>query len=61
MKKVCMFALFSFNVVVNGAWWFATIEPIALSFGAAFAALNLDLQPFLDINWKNLLVFKKDY
>ena len=34
---------------MNGAWWAAAVKPIIVSFGAAFAALNLDLEPMLDI------------
>ena len=46
--------------MVNGAWWATAVQPVILSIGAAFAALNSDLQPILDINWRNVLTFKKD-
>ena len=47
-------------MVVNGAWWIAAFQPIVLSFGAAFAALNLDVLPQIDVDFKSLLVFKQD-
>ena len=45
MKTIYIFAVFTMNLVVNGAWWIAALQPIVLSFGAAFAALNLDALP----------------
>ena len=55
-----LFGIFTLSVIVKGAWWVAAAKPVILSFGAAFAVLNLDIQPLFDINWKNLLTFKKD-
>ena len=52
--------IFALTVMVNGAWWATAVQPVILSIGAAFAALNSDLQPILDINWRNVLTFKKD-
>ena len=60
MKTACIFAVFALNFFVEGAFWAAAVQPILLSFGAAFAALNIDAQPFLDVDWKNLLIFKND-
>ena len=60
MKISCIFAVFALGVFVEGALWAAAVQPILLSFGAVFAALNIDAQPFLDVDWKNLLIFKKD-
>ena len=60
MKASCLFAVLTLSLVVNGAWWTAAIQPILLSFGAAFAALNLDVQPLLDIDWKGKGIFKQD-
>ena len=48
------------SAIVKGAWWIAAAQPIILSFGAAFAALNLDLQPLLATDLKNMLIFKND-
>ena len=57
MKISCiLFTVFTLNEIVKGAWWVAATQPIILSLGAAFGALNLDLQPIVD----NLLIFKKD-
>ena len=52
--------VFTISMVVNGAWWIAAFQPIVLSFGAAFAALNLDVLPQIDVDFKSLLVFKSD-
>ena len=61
MKVNCIiFAVFALSAVVKGAWWVAAAQPIILSFGAAFAAMNLDLQPLLDIDWKTLSIFKNE-
>ena len=48
------------SAIVKGAWWIAAAQPIILSIGAAFAALNLDIQPLLASDWKNMLIFKND-
>ena len=60
MKISCVFAVITLSTVVNGAWWVNAFQPIVLSFGATFAALNLDFQPLLDVDWKNLLILRKD-
>ena len=60
MKASCLFAVLTLSLVVNGAWWTAAIQPILLSFGAAFAALNFGVQPLLDIDWKSQGIFKQD-
>ena len=60
MKTSCIFAVFALSVFVEGAFWAAAVQPIILSIGAAFAALNIDAQPFLDVDWKNLLILKND-
>ena len=54
--KFCniIFVVLILSVAVNGAWWAAATQPIILSIGAAFAALNLDFEPLLD----NLTIFK---
>ena len=41
---------------MKGAWWVAATQPVILSIGAAFAALNLDLEPILD----TLKIFKNE-
>ena len=56
--KCCniIFVVLTLSVAVNGAWWAAATQPIALTIGAAFAALNLDIEPLLD----NLSIFKTE-
>ena len=54
MKLTNIFALFTLSVMVRG--WVAFLQPIALSIGAAFTALNFDFEPILDmhsIKWLN--------
>ena len=61
MKVNCIiFAVFALSTVVKGAWWVAAAQPIILSFGALFTAMNLDVQPLLDIDWKKLSIFKNE-
>ena len=58
MKLLCTLALFAtLSVTVNG-WLVSLVQPIILSFGAAFAALNVDLEPIVHtIEWKKLMPF----
>ena len=57
MKIACIIVgVFILSVSVEGAWWAAATQPIILSLGAAFAALNLDIEPMLD----NLTIFKNE-
>ena len=65
MKLISILALYALSVMVNGAWWIAAVQPVILSMGAVFAALDLDLQPMLDLqpsdfNFKKLLIFKNE-
>ena len=41
-------------MIVKGAWWAAAAQPIMLSIGAVFAALNMDIieQPMPFINFR---------
>ena len=53
MKLKSIIAIFTLFVVIKG--WVTILQPIALSVGAAFAALNLDtniLTDILPIGWK---------
>ena len=59
MKLLIIFTLFALSVIVKGAWWAIAVQPVILSIGAVFAALDLDLQPILDVQPK-LLIFKSD-
>ena len=47
MKIQCIFTVFTLYVAVKG--WVTILQPIALSIGAAFAALNLDVDLLPDI------------
>ena len=68
MKTSDILVLLSLSVFVNGAWWAAMTQPVILGFGAAFAALDLDV-PTIDIlNWdwlewarENKFKNKKDF
>ena len=60
MKTSYVFIVYLLNVVVDGAWWVAAVQPIILGFGAVLTALNQDEQPLLDFNWNNLQIFKND-
>ena len=40
-----IFVLYSLTVIVRGAWWAAAVKPVILGFGAAFAAIELDIEP----------------
>ena len=58
MKLLCILAFFAtLSVTVNG-WLVSLVQPIILSFGAAFMALNVDLEPIVHtIEWKRLMPF----
>ena len=61
MKTKVIFALSTLGITVKGVWWVALAQPIILGFGAALTAVDLDLiQPILDVDWRKLLIFKKD-
>ena len=56
-------ALFALGEMVNCTWWAAAVQPVILSLGAVFAALDLDLQPMLDaqpIDFKNFFTLKNE-
>ena len=55
MKVAEILVLYGLSVVVNGVWWTAAVQPVIMSIGAVFTALNLDLDPILDS-----LTFKND-
>ena len=56
MKLRGIFALFALSVVTKGAWWAVAVQPLLLSIGTVFAALDLDLEP---IQWRNLIPLLK--
>ena len=55
MKLLSIFVIFTLSVVVHG--WVAILQPIVLSLGAAFTALNIDTDLLPDIQ---LPSFKMD-
>ena len=60
MKLSLIFVIYTLFATVKGAFWAAAAHPIILSLGVVFSALNLDAQPILDINWRNLMSSKED-
>ena len=58
MKLSSIIILSALFVTINGAWFVGLVQPILLTFGATFAALNFDFEPMLDM--KNI-VWKKWY
>ena len=48
MKLSGTLALLSLCTLVKSAWWVTAVQPVILSIGAVFAALDLDLQPLTD-------------
>ena len=63
MKLSDIFVLLGLSVMANGAWWAAAVQPVMLSIGTAFAALDLDLEPIFDakpFELRKLITFKND-
>ena len=65
MRKGGILVLFALIMIIQGvcAWWAAAargIEPIILSFGAAFAALGLKDKSSHDLQLFNKKVWSKD-
>ena len=58
MKLLYILAFFAtFSVTING-WLVSLVQPIILSFGAAFMALNVDLEPIVHtMELKKLMPF----
>ena len=57
MKLLAIFALFQLIVFVKSTWWAAAVQPVILSIGAVFTALNSDVLNFdaQPIEWRNWL------
>ena len=56
-----IFVVLILSVAVKGAWWATATQPIILSIGAAFAALNLNADLISDIQPTALInLFSKD-
>ena len=58
MKISGIFVIFILSVAVKATWFAPILRPVVLSLGAAFAALDLDVEPILD-EMKDLVSFKK--
>ena len=43
-------ALLMLSSIVQGAWA-SLVQPIILTLGAAFSALDIDTAPVIDVNW----------
>ena len=64
MKLSEIIVLFGVFVMANGAWWAAAVQPVILSIGALFAALDLDLETVIDtkpFELRKLMIFKNDF
>ena len=48
MNLINIFALLTLSVMVKSAWWAAAVQPVILSLGAIFSAIDQDV---LDIQW----------
>ena len=54
MKLGGIFALFTLNVMVKGAWFIAAVQPVILSIGAILAAIDLDVIDVQPMKFRNL-------
>ena len=64
MKLSEIIVLFGVFVMANGAWWAAAVQPVILSIGALFAALDLDLETVIDtkpFELRKLMIFNNDF
>ena len=57
MKLFSIIALFILSVKVVSAFWTAAVQPVILSIGAVFAALNQDVLDVQTIEWRSFLPF----
>ena len=56
MKLSCIFALFTLRVMVKGNL-IAVAQPVLLTLGTLFTALNHDLIDKQRIDWRNFITF----
>ena len=59
MKLVTIFILSVLSTIVKGAWIAAVAQPVLLSLGTIFTALNYDVNEIQPIEWKNFVPFVK--
>ena len=57
-KTVCVLALLTLSEIVQGSL-VSLAQPILLTLGAAFTALDLELTPDIEVNWRGWLMAKK--
>ena len=55
MKLSDIFVLITLSVMVEGAWWAAAAQPVILSLGAIWTALDSDVLDTKSIELKKLL------
>ena len=60
MKLKSIVALFTFIISVEGAFWAAALNPVILSLGAVFGAINTDLLNIESIEWNLPFMNKND-
>ena len=58
MKLKDILVLFTLSLIVEGTWLAAAVQPIILSLGAVFSAIDLDVLEIESIQLRNLLTFK---
>ena len=58
MKLKVILVFFTLSLIVEGMWSAAAIQPIILSLGAVFSAIDLDVLDIESIQLRNLLTFK---
>ena len=52
MKLKNTIAFFLLSVMAKGAWWAAAVQPVILSLGTAFAAIEQDVLDIHLLDWK---------
>ena len=57
MKLIGIFALFTLSTIVEGAIWAAAVQPVILTLGAIFTAIDQDVLDVQSIEWKRYLPF----
>ena len=57
MKIIGIFALFTLSTIVEGALWAAAVQPVILTLGAIFTAIDQDVLDVQSIEWKRYLPF----
>ena len=61
MNLTYLFTIITLCVTVKGAWWAAAVNPVILSLGAIFGAVDLDVLDVQSIQWKSWMPFINKY